>query len=232
MSISAVAFVPAAPLLVPEVAGGSAGLDAELRSASLGVVREALGCGVDDVVVVACSAPPGEWSEAWTWDFAGFGVPRRPADPRPALPWSLSVGAWLLDECGWSGPRRYVGVDGPAPLAPEAPAPAAPDRRSGGSTAVVVVADGSACRSERAPGHLDPRAERFDLAIADLLARGDVAGLGAVDAALAEQLMCRSLPAWAWAVGCLGDAVVSGAELTSHVAPYGVGYFVALWSFG
>jgi hypothetical protein len=223
VTVNAVAFVPAAPLLIPAVAGGSAGLDAELRAASLEVVARAVATQPAEVVVVAGVSSPGEWSVDSTWDFGGFGVTRRPFDPRQPLPPSLGIGAWLLDEVGWDGPRRYVGVDGAA---------AAAATLGEGTRAVVVVADGSACRSERAPGHLDDRAEGFDTAIADLLARGDAAGLAGLSDDLAVELMCGGLPAWRWTVAALADEAVTGAELRKHEAPYGVGYFVALWSFG
>jgi hypothetical protein len=223
VSVNAVAFVPAAPLLIPQVAGGSAGLDDELRAASLEVVARAVATRPDEVVVVAGVSIPGAWSSDSTWDFSGFGLPRVPPDPRPTLPPSLGIGAWLLDEAGWDGPRGYVGV-GEATAAVPLPAD--------GSRSVVVVGDGSACRSERAPGHLDDRGEGFDATIADLLAGGDAAGLAALPDDLAAELMCGGLAAWRWTVAALAGSVVSKAELLKSEAPYGVGYFVALWSFG
>jgi hypothetical protein len=222
--IAAVAFVPAAPLLVPQVAGGSAALDDALRKASLGVVSRALDARPDQVVVVAPSSSSREWSGDTTWDFAGFGVARTPPDPRPVLPWPLGIGAWLLDESGWGGPRRFVGVSATTPGEPSVPA------RDGGTTVVIAVGDGSGCRSERAPGYLDDRAEPFDDVISDLLARGDVAGFGRVDAEVAGDLLCAGLPVWQWVASEAAAAEVTTAELAMHVAPYGVGYFVALWS--
>jgi hypothetical protein len=225
VSIGAVAFVPAAPLLIPAVAGGSAGLEAELRAASLDAVARAVSGGPDQVVVVASVPASGEWSQRSTWDFAGFGVARTPPDPRPTLPWPLGIGAWLLDEVGWGGGRRYVGVATSAGAAPLA------DPQSVvGRTSVVVVGDGSARRSERAPGHLHERAEAFDVAVADLLGRGDLTGLSGLDETLADELMCSGLPAWRWLIAALDGTVVADAELLTHSAPYGVGYFVAHWS--
>jgi hypothetical protein len=224
VSVGAIAFVPAAPLLIPDVAAGSAGLDAALREASLDAVSCAIAGAADEVVVVSAVPHAGEWSQESTWDFAGFGVARLPVGPRSTLPWSLGIGAWLLDESGWTGPRRYVGVDQADPPSTAGPLPAV------GSRAIVVVGDGSACRSERAPGHLDGRAEPFDDAVADLLARGDAAGLGGLDETLAAELMCAGLPAWRWTAGAVDGERVTDAELLAHVAPYGVGYFVALWS--
>jgi hypothetical protein len=225
VSVRAVAFVPSAPLLVPAVAGGSASLDETLRAASRDVVARAVLAGPDEVVVVASTSPSGRWSSDATWDFTGFGVSRPPADPRSPLPWSLGIGAWLLDDCGWEGRRRYVGVDdsstGPIDVA---------DRVAGGAISIIVVGDGSACRSERAPGHLDDRAEPFDDGVADLLLRGDAAGFDAIDPVVAAELMCAGRSAWCWAAAAIDPASVASSELLSHTAPYGVGYFVAFWS--
>jgi hypothetical protein len=225
VSVAAVAFVPAAPLLVPQVAGGSAAVDDALRAASLDAVARALGEGPDEVVVVAPTAAPGEWSQDTTWDFAGFGVARTPPDPRPVLPWPLGIGAWLLDECGWNGPRRYVGVPESGVAAPR---PLLGDH----ATVVLAVGDGSACRTERAPGHLDDRAEPFDDEVAGHLARGDAIGLDRLDEVLARELSCAGLSVWRWVAAALTDAEVTKAELSTHIAPYGVGYFVALWLLG
>jgi hypothetical protein len=216
-----VAFVPSAPLLVPQVAGGSAALDNDLRLACLEAVSRALDSEPEDVVVVGAAPTAGHWDGGHTWDFAGFGVPRVPADERPPLPWPLGIGAWLLDECGWSGERRYVGVDTDAE-----PALDVSDR-----SMVVAVADGSACRTERAPGHLDPRAEGFDDATADLLTRGDASALAEIDPTLARDLLCGGVPVWRLVAASVGASPVARAELLTHVAPYGVGYFVALWWF-
>jgi hypothetical protein len=224
VSVAAVAFVPSAPLLIPDVAAGSADRDVELRAATLDVVSRAL--GTEDAestvaVVVAATVTGGEWDATTRWSFSGFGIDGGVATKAPTLPWQLGVGAWLLDECGWSGPRHYVGLadpEGSVDLLER--------------SVVIAVGDGSACRTERAPGHLDPRADGFDAAIADCLARGDVARLAAIDQDLATELLCRSAPVWQWlSAATAGQSVVS-AQLAMHVAPYGVGYFAALWSFG
>jgi hypothetical protein len=223
VSVRSVAFVPSAPLLVPQVAGGSAEADADLRAASLAAVQSALDTDPRTVTIVA---PAPTWlltAEDCTWDFAGFGVDRRDGDLRPRLPWALGIGAWLLDQCGWSGYRSWVGL---------APSSNPGGDLGSGPVAVVAVGDGSACRTEKAPGHLDPRAKAFDSAVADCLARGDAAALAGLDETAAAELMCGGLPVWRWVaehVVGTGRSVTS-AQLVSHTAPYGVGYFVASWS--
>jgi hypothetical protein len=226
---TAVVFVPAAPLLVPQVAGGSAAVDADLRVACLDAVSRALDSDPDTVVVVASTSDPSTWDEDASWDFAGFGVPREPTADRTRLPWPLGIGAWLLDEGGWPGHRKYVGVanSDERDTVCDSRQPDTDSERC----VVIVVADGSACRTERAPGHLDPRAEGFDDGIADALSRGDLDALAAIEPTFARQLLCRGVPAWRWLRAALGDVPAGRAELLTHVAPYGVAYFVALWWF-
>ena len=222
MSPTAVAFVPAAPLLVPQLAGGSAAVDEEMRVRCLDVVSRALDSDPQSVVAVATTAYPGTWNGEHSWDFAGFGVRRQETTRSSPLPWSLGIASWMLDEVGWSGPRRYVGVT----VAEATPRIDLPDR-----SVLVVVGDGSGCRTERAPGHFDPRAEPFDDTVEDCLTRGDASALAAADESLADDLLCTGLPAWRWLAGVVDGSPVARAELLSHVAPYGVGYFVALWWF-
>jgi hypothetical protein len=219
VTVRTVGFVPMAPLLVPAVAGGSARLDDDLRRACLVVAKRLTADAPSEVVVAAPTDPPGEWDERHTWDFVGFGVPRTGPLDRSRLPWSLGIGAWLLDEVGWSGPRRYIGVDGTV-MAGDEPS---------GDVAVLVLGDGSARRTEKAPGHLDVRAEPFDNEIARLLASGGVVGLATIDGELGDELLCAGRPVWRWLGSLIGSRAVVSADLLAHTAPYGVGYFVAYW---
>lgn len=213
--MSLIGFVPCAPLLVPQVAGGSAAVDDPLREACREVVRRLLGAG-DAITVVAPVGLGATWSEDATWGFEGFGVDRVPADPRRRLPWQLGIGDWLLDDAGWSGVRRYIGVTpgGSAPV-PEG--------------ALLVIGDGSARRTEKAPGHLDERAEPFDAVIAAALRDGDLLGLGGLDPELAADLMCAGAPVWRAVATARSGQRVAEADLLAEVAPYGVGYFAAWW---
>jgi hypothetical protein len=172
----------------------------------------------DSVLVAAGWLAGGQWDDTHTWGFEGFGVSRQPADPRPRVPWPLGIGAWLLDEIGWSGARDYLGVNDQAGSVAAA-----------GSIALLVVGDGTARRTEKAPGHLDVRAAAYDVEIARCLAAGDIAGLGSLDPVLGAELMCGGLPAWLWLAGELAGRQVSAADLLVDAAPYGVGYFAATW---
>ena len=214
-----VAFVPAAPLLVTQVAGGSAALDAELRDACREVVGRLAGAATDAITVVAPLPAEAAWPAGATWGFEGFGVPRQPADPRPRLPWALGVGDWLLDEIEWTGTRHYIGIadDGATTGSP------------GAGAALLVVGDGSARRTDKAPGHLDDRAAAFDATVAAAIRAGDVGGLGGLDPSLAADLLCAGAPAWRWVANAIGDKSVVEAELLAETAPYGVAYFAGWW---
>lgn len=223
-------MVPAAPLLVPAVAGGSAGADAALRGRCLRAVGAI--AGADEVVVVGDAPTTGE--RAGGWDFTGLGVAA--ASGRPALPLALAVGDWFLDQAGWPGRRRFVGVA--VDEFPAACAALGAELVTGRHrVALLAVADGTACRTEKAPGHLDGRAAGFDAAVAAALAAGDPAGLLGVDSALARELLAAGRASWQVLAGAARAA--SGARLeggarcaATHAhaeAPYGVGYFVAVW---
>jgi hypothetical protein len=94
--------------------------------------------------------------------------------------------------------------------------------------ALLVMGDGSARRSTSAPGYLDERAADFDADVAAALAGGRGDAL-TVDGWLAEQLLAAGAPAWN-AAGRLLRGRTFAADLLYADAPYGVGYFVAVWT--
>ena len=119
-------------------------------------------------------------------------VADEPAAVRGATPSAKRIGAELLGEYQGSGPG------------------------------LLVVANGSATRTEKAPGHLDDRAAGFDEALGKVLASGDLASLADLDADLAAEL---------WAGDAVAFAGLSRFETTSvevdyDDAPYGVQYWV------
>ena len=93
---------------------------------------------------------------------------------------------------------------------------------------MLVVGDGSACRSVKAPGYLDTRAEPFDAATAAALAAADPRALLALDPALARELQAAGRAPWQVLAGAAGEDRLTG-ELALSDAPYGVAYHVASW---
>jgi hypothetical protein len=131
--------------------------------------------------------------------------------------------AWLLED----GPAR---VAGGSPVAERVGAHLLGAGRAATGGGLLVIANGSATRTEKAPGHFDERAETFDKSLGQALRTGDSAALAHVDEALAQEL-------WAdvGAFRSLGsDIDLAGAEV--HVdyddAPYGVQYWVVRWQCG
>jgi hypothetical protein len=217
--VSAIAFCPSPPLLVPELAAGAAGELDPLRAACRQAVGRLLATRPAEVVVIGTGPGGGRFPPGTTGTLAGFGVPVTAAlpggPPRPGpLPLPLTLGAWLLS--GADVPCPGVAVDGDTPGLPDAPA-------------YLVVGDGSARRSERAPGYVDPRAEPFDAAVATALGTGDAAALRDLDPALGADLLAAGVPAWR-AVGRALAGRRFAADLRYDAAPYGVGYFVAFWT--
>ncbi|MEU4076769.1 hypothetical protein DEJ45_09030 [Streptomyces venezuelae] len=242
----AAAVCPSPPLLVPEVATGAAPeLDAA-RAACLDAVGLLAAARPDRLYVVgpAPEGAHGVYPAGSAGSFEGFGVdlsvrlgddasndePRdaRPAEDRP-LPASLAVAAWLLGRAAWAdAPIEGLGVDGAA--TPDVCAglgrglAEAADR-----VALLVMGDGSACRTVKAPGYLDERAEGFDAAAARALGTADAAALLALDPELAFELKVAGRAPWQVLAGAAEGAGLDG-RLLFEDAPYGVGYFVAAWS--
>ena len=101
-------------------------------------------------------------------------------------------------------------------------------REPGGAAydAVLVVGNGSARRSEKAPGHLDERALDFDETLGAALRSGDAAELGELDLVLGVELLAS----------VTGLAVLAEHLSTRHRAevryeddPFGVKYWVLTW---
>jgi hypothetical protein len=92
---------------------------------------------------------------------------------------------------------------------------------------LLVLANGSARRGEKAPGHLDPRSFGFDERVETALAEGDPAGLATLDPELGHDLLAVGVEP----LRQLGAAQhrVETANLLYAGDPYGVRYWVATW---
>jgi hypothetical protein len=95
-------------------------------------------------------------------------------------------------------------------------------------TALVVMADGTACRGEKAPGHLNPAAIPFDDVIDRALREGDVEALATIDPTLAHELWCEGAPGFHVLAEVARDRGLS-TEVSYANAPYGVAWWVARW---
>ncbi len=223
------AVCPHPPALNPALTGGAGEL-AAVRDACRTALDELIATDPDVVIVVGADKETREYDPDVVGTFAPYGVDARAGrgNGTPTLPLSLTVGAWLLDLVAWPGPRIYQGVEATTP--PEG------CRELGASlalradrVALLVMGDGSARRSTDAPGYLDERAAGFDQTVAAALAAGDAVTLGGLDPVEADELMVAGRAAWQVLAGACGDDVPD-AQLLFDGAPYGVGYFVAVWT--
>ncbi|MFD8329050.1 class III extradiol dioxygenase subunit B-like domain-containing protein [Streptomyces lydicus] len=233
----AAALCPCPPLLVPEVAAGAAPELDGLRAACLDAIGVLAAARPDRLVVVgpADRAGQGPHPQGAPGSFRGFGVDldvslgAAEEPPERELPPSLAVGAWLLSRADWDdAPVEGLGVAQPLPLERCLPlgrelAASAP------RVALLVMGDGSACRTVKAPGYFDERAEGFDAAAAHALGTADLPALRALDATLAADLQASGRACWQVLTGAAEDTDLTGRLLRDE-APYGVGYFVATWS--
>lgn len=211
-------------MLVPELASGAAAELDGLRTACDDALREALAERPDRVVLVA----PGDGSPvdpSLPPTLAPYGLP----GPSVGLPLAFTIGCWLLDRAGWTGPRDLLVVPAEAGAA-QCAARGARLAGAPGRTALLAMGDGTARRSLTAPGHLDDRAAGLDEAVAAALRNGDAAALLAVDPALAADLLVAGRAAWQVLAGAVPRP--AGFRLLYGDAPYGVAYFVACWRPG
>ncbi|MEU5660157.1 class III extradiol dioxygenase subunit B-like domain-containing protein [Streptomyces sp. NPDC047737] len=238
--LAAAAVCPCPPLLVPEVAEG-AGPELDAARAACLDALGVLAAAEPDLLIVTGPAGPegrGPFPRGSAGSFAGFGVGRTvrlgdtPAGspaPERALPASLAVGAWLLEHARWTAaPVEGLGV-GEA-LALDRCLTAGADLAARAErVALLVMGDGSACRTVKAPGYLDERAVDFDTAAARALGSADLPALKALDESLAYELKASGRAPWQVLAGAAEGAGLDG-KLLYEEAPYGVGYMVAAWS--
>lgn len=97
--------------------------------------------------------------------------------------------------------------------------------------AYVVVANGSARRGEKAPGHLDERAPGFDEALGRALRQVDAEHLTRLDRELADQLLVGHPDGFVTLGRLLGGGQGAWrAEVDFAADPFGVQYWVMRWT--
>jgi hypothetical protein len=200
--ITRAALCPATPLLARPLSGREPVLT-ELRAACAAAVAWLLDPRPPAVVIVA----PGTKTAAvdpGPLDLARYAPRQARGSGAPA---GIGLGAMLLDEAGWDGPRRAWTV------ADEEPA----DLDDG---VLLTLGDGSAARllNQRE----DERADEFDAAVERAFRHGD---LGALDAALAKELAVTGWPAWQALAAALGPGW--SGDIRYSATPFGVRYYVA-----
>lgn len=225
---SIVAVLPQPPLLVPELATGATAETADLRAACRAAAARLAAVSRDWVVVGADAGGRRTVGPDTRGSFVGFGAdvvvtldPGSTAPVDPDLPLPLLVAGWA------SGGAARIRGELVAPDASPGECAELGAALAGEDVALLVVGDGAATHTEKAPGHLDERAGPFDAAVAAALRDADTAALAALDPALAAELWAAGRAPWQ-----VLAAVGRGwrGELLHSSAPFGVGYHVAVWS--
>lgn len=224
MTLSAIAIIPSAPVLVPQLAGAAADEIADLRQAVFTVASAlpdrwvAVGGGTTDEVLGPAAAGT----------FAGYGVDvpvvlSPDADDvgeMPEMPLCALIAGWVRGEVR---PHARVEV---RVFAHGSDANGRELRTELDQTdepvGVLVVADGANTLTERAPGGYDPASISMQAALDDALATGDVAALAEAPPSITGRA------AWQVLAGLAGKGP---REAREHYrgAPFGVGYFAGLW---
>ena len=221
--ITAAALCPSPPLLHPDLTGRDAVVP-ELRAACARAAGWLLRDAPGVIVVVGPAATTGEWDGAGRLDPAAFAPAVARTGPR-SLPLSLGLGALLLDQGGYHGRRRLLAV-GQDESASACAAIGAELAAADDQMALLVMGDGSARRSLKAPGYLDPRAAAFDAEVESAVRAGELDGLLRLDQALARDLMATGRPAWQVLAGAMRD-LAPQTEVLYRGDPFGVAYLVA-----
>lgn len=214
---------PSPPLLARELTGRDP-LVSGLREACAEATNRLVDADPEIIIVAGPASETASWDSTSRLDLSSF-APALRGGGAPSLPSPLGLGAMLLDQAGYSGPRvlQAVGEHESAARCIELGENLS---ASTARAALLVLGDGSACRSLDAPGHLDERAAAFDAQVERAFRAGDLAALTAVDAALARELRATGRPAWQVLAGAMG-AGKPAAEVLYADAPFGVAYFVA-----
>ncbi|BBY16502.1 class III extradiol ring-cleavage dioxygenase family protein [Mycolicibacterium litorale] len=226
--LTAIALVPSAPVLVPELAGGAADELSELRSAMGRCVAAlpdrwvAIGVGAADEVLT----PP------LVGTYAGYGADVRvalsPDDGAApvALPLCALAAGWLRGRFAAHAVaevRVFAGdQDADTALRHGRELRALIDEADG-DVGVVVVADGCHTLTPPAPGGYDPDSVPVQNALDDALAAGDAAALGRLPSSVVGRVAYQVLAG-------LTEPAPSAAEELYRGAPYGVGYFAGRWT--
>ena len=233
--LSAIAIIPSAPVMVPQLAGGAAAELADLHEAvvaaasalpdrwvAIGVGDANPGTGVGDAGAVIGPHTAGT--------FAGYGVDVRVTlapgvddDPVP-LPLCALITGWVR---GVARPGATAEVRVFADGSPDAVARGRALRAELDATTepvgVLVVGDGANTLTPPAPGGYDPDSLPLQHAFDEALAGGDVAALTRLPRVITARTAFEVL-------GGLAEPGPRSAEQLYRGAPYGVGYFAGIWT--
>lgn len=175
MSIVSAALVPAAPVLVPGVSGHTVPAQ-EVRAATLEAIQRMIDAGVEEVIVLAEADRDGLFDSTAPWGLHRIGgmhtVNEAGAVFDQPLTVSLAIGASVLRDAGWTGTTSFYALERTmsADAAAEVGRGLGTTKRSVG---LLLLGNGSACCTEKAPGSFHPQAETFNATLLTMIRQGD-----------------------------------------------------------
>jgi hypothetical protein len=223
MMVSA-AVCPSAPLLVRELSGADP-VAAKLRDACSTAVTALIDTSPDLIAVVGPADRTATWPEDAQLNLAAYGGLRRTPVTHPA-PLAVGLGALLLDEAGYDGPRLLQSIGRHEPL-PRCLLLATQLGSKAARVGLLVIADGTARRTPKAPGYYDERAAPFDAEIERTVSTGDLSAMHDLSRTLAHELLATGWPAFQVLGGAFSGRLVNRKTIYAG-APFGVGYLVAV----
>jgi hypothetical protein len=230
--LTAAALCPAPPLLARELTGADPVVP-ELRQACREAADALVHTRPDVVVVVAAGEKTRTWDAAVArLDLSPYApaLGARSAAPEASTPLALGLGGRLLDEAGYHGRRELqeVGAHEPASACAALGASLA---QVASQVALLIMGDGSARRTRKAPGYLDERSAAFDAEVGRAVRHGDLPALLALDTELAAELMATGRPAWQVLAGA-AEGRRPACAVRYDDDPFGVAYLVASLTAG
>ncbi|WP_284742428.1 hypothetical protein [Amycolatopsis sp. RTGN1] len=220
------ATCPHPPLLLPGATGLPVREVSELRAACRTAVDDLVAAAPD--VLVAVGSAPG--TRTWPADAASpvslFAPALGSAPEGDLLPLSLAVARDLTETV--PVPVEFHGIDAAAPVElcrGHGRWLAGRPERIG----LLVMADGSARRGPKAPGHEDARALELDHLLGEALHVGDPGPFLDLAPDVAAELLVEGRVAWQVLAGaCEGRAVDAKCRYSDD--PFGVWYPVFTWT--
>jgi hypothetical protein len=223
--LGAIAIIPSAPVMVPELAGVAAAELVDLReavfaaAASLPARWIAVG-----VAPVDAAVPPSA-----TGTFGGYGVDL-PISLSPAssgqaieLPLCALIAGWVRTQVNQGAAvevRAYADDYDADAAAQQGRRLRAEIDEGAAPIGVLVVADGAHTLTAPAPGGYDPDSIPVQAALDDALAGGDAAALIRLPDAIVGRVAYQVLA---------GVTTPKSAKELYRGAPYGVGYWAGIW---
>ena len=213
----AAAVIPSAPVLIPDIGGADDADVRPVRDRCRAAVEAVLAVPADRLFVIGGDAVPRSTT------LTPWGRPVAVDVPEP-LPLSLLVGGWFTA----GHVRSFVVVD-PALSSPDCVQLGRDLAGSAERIRFVVVGDGSACHTLKAPGYLDDRASGWDAKVHDAFSRLDAPTLTGLEPEIAAELLASGRAPWQVLAGAARDASVHETDAWFD-APFGVGYHVVRWT--